>query len=75
MLALSSGWVAMWRPLEVWLHDWWPTRGEIRLLDLNRSVREERRPPGLRAPRGLASRESMREVDWPGRCDAPTAAS
>jgi hypothetical protein len=28
-----GGWVAMWRPLEVFLYDWWPIRGEIRLLD------------------------------------------
>jgi hypothetical protein len=29
---LIGGWVAMWRPLEVFLYDWWPIRGEIRLL-------------------------------------------
>ena len=28
-----GGWVAMWRPLEVFLYDWWPIRAEIRLLD------------------------------------------
>lgn len=28
-----GGWVAMWRPLEVFLYDWWPIVGEIRLLD------------------------------------------
>lgn len=28
-----GGWVAMWRPLEVFLYDWWPLAGEIRLLD------------------------------------------
>lgn len=26
------GWVAMWRPLEIYLYDWWPVRGEQRLL-------------------------------------------
>jgi hypothetical protein len=30
---LIGGWVAMWRPLEVFLFDWWPIRGEARLLD------------------------------------------
>lgn len=25
------GWVAMWRPLEVYLYDWWPLRNQIRL--------------------------------------------
>lgn len=26
------GWVAMWRPLEIYLYDWWPVRDERRLL-------------------------------------------
>ena len=30
---LIGGWVAMWRPLEVFLYDWWPILGEIRLKD------------------------------------------
>jgi hypothetical protein len=30
---LIGGWVAMWRPLEVFLYDWWPILGEARLLD------------------------------------------
>jgi hypothetical protein len=25
------GWVAMWRPLEIFLYDWWPIAGEQRL--------------------------------------------
>jgi len=29
---LIGGWVAMWRPLEVFLYDWWPARAEGRLL-------------------------------------------
>jgi hypothetical protein len=28
---LIAGWVAMWRPLEVFLYDWWPIRAEARL--------------------------------------------
>ena len=28
------GWVAMWRPLEVYLYDWWPLLEERRRLDL-----------------------------------------
>jgi hypothetical protein len=27
-----GGWVAMWRPLEVFLYDWWPIRAEARLF-------------------------------------------
>jgi hypothetical protein len=30
---LIGGWVAMWRPLEVFLYDWWPIRREARLFD------------------------------------------
>jgi hypothetical protein len=28
-----GGWVSMWRPLEVFLYDWWPLRNEARLSD------------------------------------------
>jgi hypothetical protein len=30
---LIGSWVAMWRPLEVFLYDWWPIRAEARLYD------------------------------------------
>jgi hypothetical protein len=30
---LIGGWVAMWKPLEVFLYDWWPIREEARLHD------------------------------------------
>jgi len=29
-----AGWVAMWRPLEIYLYDWWPLFEERRRLDL-----------------------------------------
>ena len=29
---LIGGWVAMWRPLEVFLYDWWPIRADVRLF-------------------------------------------
>jgi hypothetical protein len=29
-----GGWVAMWRPLEIYLYDWWPVFEERRRLDL-----------------------------------------
>jgi hypothetical protein len=29
---LIIGWVAMWRPLEIYLYDWWPIRAERRNL-------------------------------------------
>jgi hypothetical protein len=28
-----GGWVAMWRPMEIYLYDWWPIRRRARLLD------------------------------------------
>jgi hypothetical protein len=30
---LICGWVAMWRPIEIFLYDWWPIRGERRTFD------------------------------------------
>ena len=30
---LIGGWVAMWRPLEIFLYDWWPIHAEARLFD------------------------------------------
>jgi hypothetical protein len=28
-----GGWVAMWRPLEIFLYDWWPILAERKLYD------------------------------------------
>jgi hypothetical protein len=30
---LIGGWVAMWKPLEIFLYEWWPIRAEARLYD------------------------------------------
>ena len=30
---LIGGWVAMWRPMEIFLYDWWPIRARIRLYE------------------------------------------
>ena len=30
---MIGGWVAMWRPLEVFLYDWWPIRADVRLFE------------------------------------------
>ena len=30
---LIGGWVAMWRPMEIFLYDWWPIRADARLAD------------------------------------------
>jgi hypothetical protein len=30
---LIGGWVAMWRPMEIFLHDWWTIHDERRRYD------------------------------------------
>jgi hypothetical protein len=30
---IIGGWVALWRPLEIFLYDWWPVRADARLFD------------------------------------------
>ncbi len=27
-----AGWVAMWRPIQIYLYDWWPLRDDIHIL-------------------------------------------
>jgi hypothetical protein len=29
---IIGGWVAMWRPLEIFLYEWWPIRADVRLF-------------------------------------------
>lgn len=41
---LIGGWVAMWRPLEIFLYDWWPIRAEARLFDRLSSMTVRVRP-------------------------------
>jgi hypothetical protein len=41
---LILGWVAMWRPLEVFLYDWWPIAGTCRVLTRLAAVDVELRP-------------------------------
>ena len=33
------GWVAMWRPLEIYLYDWWPLREQRQQMDLLAHIR------------------------------------
>ena len=30
---IICGWVAMWRPMEIFLYDWWPLRAQAKLYD------------------------------------------
>lgn len=43
-----GGWVALWRPLEIFLYDWWPIRSEAHLYDrlAAMTVRVSRTPAG-----------------------------
>jgi hypothetical protein len=38
---LIGGWVAMWRPLEILLYDWWPVRAERQLHERLRDAEIE----------------------------------
>jgi hypothetical protein len=55
---LIGGWVAMWRPLEVFLYDWWPIRAKGRLLQ-----RLSRMPVRIEY-RETADTDAWR-ADWP----------
>ena len=55
---LIGGWVAMWRPLEIFLYDWWPIRAEARLSDRLSAM------PVRIAYKDEANSEAWR-FDWP----------
>lgn len=48
---LISGWVAMWRPIQIFLYDWWPLRRRRRVFDklaaIDVAVLESTVPPPL----------------------------
>lgn len=56
-----GGWVAMWRPMEILLYDWWPVRGDQRLFD--RLSRMEVRIVGADDPGDPRKAEALRSVD------------
>ena len=53
-----GGWVSMWRPLEVFLYDWWPILNEAKLSDRLATM-----PVRIRY-KNVAGSETWRE-DWP----------
>lgn len=55
---LIGGWVAMWRPLEIFLYEWWPIRAEAVLYDRLGAM------PVRIAYTGDATSEAWR-WDWP----------
>lgn len=62
--ASIGGWVAMWRPLEVFLYDWWPIRREARLYD-----RLSAMPVRIDYARG--ARPDAWRADWPAARPQP----
>jgi hypothetical protein len=53
-----GGWVALWRPIEILLYDWWPPRSERKLFDRLGAM-----PVQVRYLRGATSEEWR--SDWP----------
>jgi hypothetical protein len=45
-----AGWVAMWRPIQIYLYDWWPLRDEIRILQRLARMRVRLIPPSPEKP-------------------------
>lgn len=43
---LISGWVAMWRPIQLFLYEWWPIRNRGRLYDKLSRIKVDIRPHG-----------------------------
>jgi len=61
-----GGWVAMWRPMEVFLYDWWPIRADARLAD-----RLSAMPVRISYETDAAS-DAWRS-DWPAAAPQPRA--
>jgi hypothetical protein len=57
---LIGGWVAMWRPLEVFLYDWWPVRNEARIYD-----RLAMMPVQIKYVLGAPAAPEAWRSDWP----------
>lgn len=55
---LIGGWVAMWRPIEIFLYDWWPIRAEAQLYDRLAAM-----PVGIHYSSAQAS--DAWKSDWP----------
>ena len=63
---LIVGWVAMWRPVEIFLYDWWPIRAEARLFERLAEM------PVRIEYRGAAPADAWRN-DWPTSTDETRA--
>jgi hypothetical protein len=61
---LIVGWVAMWRPLEIFLYDWWPILGDQRLYDHVSRITVQIVYAGSRKPD--AKEAAMALIRWEG---------
>jgi hypothetical protein len=41
-----AGWVAMWRPMEIFLYEWWPLRRRWRVFEKMSHMKVEMRKRG-----------------------------
>ena len=57
---LIGGWVAMWRPIEIFLYEWWPIRAETRLYDRLGAM-------PVRIAYGRKAPPDAWRSDWPAR--------
>src|SRR6201982_1276461 len=68
-----GGWVSMWRPLEVFLYDWWPIRNEAKLSDRLAAMQVRIRhanahgPDAWRADWPAVSPRGERKIEAPQR--------
>ena len=55
-LLVVGGWVSMWRPLEIFLYDWWPIREEALLSDRLAAMPVQIRVSERSRPRSMEGR-------------------
>jgi len=67
-MLVVGGWVAMWRPLEIFLYDWWPIREEARLSDRLAAM-------PVRIEYGNAVAPEAWKGDWPAVATGGTSAA
>jgi hypothetical protein len=61
-----GGWLSMWRPLEIFLYDWWPIRNEAQFSERLAAI-----PVRIRYL-NAASRDAWK-ADWPGGWHLPAS--
>jgi hypothetical protein len=55
-----AGWVAMWRPLQIYLYDWWPLRRRWKIFEKMSRIKVEIHPS---QPAGRSSHSLHHEVE------------